>query len=313
MLLLVSCGSRRTSAEFASSLAFKMHLRLNGVSQWRHPAGQIVSGEPSRHIWSRAPSRRGLSCSMPLLSSGQKQITVVRQSRFVGVHGYGYAGKWAASIRHPASKLKLHLGVFEDERKAALACDAAEIVLRGAGSQRNFPGRSPSTKELREAKLRLKPKLQTSRYKGVRRAGSKWHAQITVDGQERWLGSFHTELEAAQHADCALRGSSAPRSRQLALLNFVQLSDYFDEGSWQDDPIPAGKTSRFLGVSCVNSTKTKSFKAVTRRRYVGSFRSELEAAKAFDAASAAMGGRTNFAPHGLAASWPEAASESCAA
>ena len=305
MLLLVSCGSRSTSTEFASSLAFKMHLRLNGISQWRYSVGQILSGELSCGIciWRRAPSLRGLTCARPLLLSGQQQqVTVAGQSRFAGVHWHSRVGKWTASILHPASKMKKHLGVFEDELVAAAVCDAAEVLLRGSGSQRNFPDRAPSQQQLDEVAQRLKPQPRSSAFRGVYQSRGLWHAKIVINGTARWLGTFETELEAAESVDSALRCSSEPRFRLLAHLNFLTPADFFSEETWHSEPVPEGKTSRFLGVHY--DSQRQQYRAKARSRHVGLFHSEFAAARAFDVASATVGGRTNFLPPGHPASWP---------
>jgi hypothetical protein len=51
-------------------------------------------------------------------------------------------------------------------------------------------------------------RMRVSQYKGVGRADSKknpWSARITVDGEDRRLGVFPTELDAARAYDAAAR------------------------------------------------------------------------------------------------------------
>ncbi|CAJ1416435.1 unnamed protein product [Effrenium voratum] len=116
-----------------------------------------------------------------------------------------------------------------------------------------------------------------------------------MDGKQTYLGTFPSEMEAAIAVDQWLRKRCRARAGLLKKLNFLQDSDYFCHHSWQDEVSPAGKTSRFLGVYW-GKAKGK-FVAKVFGRYLGLFDSELTAALAFDAASLAEGGRTNFHPY----------------
>merc|ERR1712194_931415 len=80
-------------------------------------------------------------------------------------------------------------------------------------------------------------------------------------------------------------------------LNFPVAEDYFCLETWQDQPVPEGKTSRFLNVGW--HRRRRKFAALTNsgRLHVGYFDCELDAAFAADRASLKYGeGATNFHP-----------------
>ena len=58
----------------------------------------------------------------------------------------------------------------------------------------------------------------TSKYKGVsrRKQKKKWNARITVEGKQKWLGSFEDEIEAAKAYDRAAKKYHG----EFASLNF---------------------------------------------------------------------------------------------
>ncbi|CAE8643191.1 unnamed protein product [Polarella glacialis] len=110
----------------------------------------------------------------------------------------------------------------------------------------------------------------------------------------RHLGYFLSEVEAATAFDLAFRKSLPCRSFLLQTVNFLNDEDYFCDDSWQQEPIPEHRWSRFRGVSW--ESRIKKFRAKIGTRLVGTYSSEIEAARAFDCASIASAGRTNFHP-----------------
>ena len=239
---------------------------------------------------------RGSAAALTGPHTGRSFADAALRSSYVGVHWHRNSGKWAAAIRATSKHPQQHLGVFETQEAAAAVYDAASFALRGPGQHPNFPGTKPAEQLIRLVKSRLTARTPTSAYTGVSRDGGKWRAQIAFGAKSLRLGSFDTEIQAAQAFDEALRNSPVARARKLKSLNFLLPSDYFKEDSWQDEPLPPGKTSRFLGVY-YDSTRNKfAGTAPGTRQEIGYFMTELAAAHSFDAVSAAVGGRTNFEP-----------------
>lgn len=121
-----------------------------------------------------------------------------------------------------------------------------------------------------------------------------WRATIRVDSKTHALGSFVAEIAAAKSYDKAFRESQPCRSFLLHSLNFPDPADYFQESTWQSDPVPEGRSSRFIGV--VWNQELQKYQACCKRIHLGCFPSEVDAARAFDRASLAKGGPTNFHP-----------------
>ncbi|CAE8738725.1 unnamed protein product, partial [Polarella glacialis] len=221
------------------------------------------------------------------------------KSKFRGVYWESRSEAWQARISSERRK-KIYLGSFADAVTAAQFFDCAAFQLRGLGGFRNFPERVPSQGELDKAQERIdasRSRRKTSQYHGVYfdRAKEKWHARITVDKHLHNLGRFKFEAEAASAYDVALRATLPCRATLLLNVNFQQDADYFGRvTSWQDEPIPCNRSSRFFGVCW--SRRDGKFLAYICQQHLGLFALEIEAAQHFDRASLAQGGRSNFHP-----------------
>jgi hypothetical protein len=126
---------------------------------------------------------------------------------------------WVASIS-PA-KESLYLGAYPTERQAALAYDRAALHYFGTDAELNFPKlRSklrPADVRVLQAEAYKQYKATTkSRFRGVYPRAGRWSATIYESKQQRYLGMFDTEEEAAEAYDRA-----ALRQRRTRLrLNF---------------------------------------------------------------------------------------------
>jgi hypothetical protein len=124
-------------------------------------------------------------------------------------------GKFRVTITYFHKQIQV--GYFEDELTAAIAYDCAAEVLDFESYKRNFDPPHERMKEMRKLlKGRLeeikekakkiennKPK-ETSKYRGVTRNGSKWQAQISVDGIRYHISTRDTEEEAARDYDAKI-------------------------------------------------------------------------------------------------------------
>jgi len=237
--------------------------------------------------------------SPALRSRGRTCRRARHTSRFQGVTWHERSSLWQAHVKDPASGTPVSLGTFESEVDAAQAWDCAQLGLQGRNATTNFELFHYSKADIVEEKRRLEEYYRprpSAEYNGVytTRSSSKWKAEIKLYGLTQFLAEYDTEIEAAKAVDAAIRSTGAEKKLQLSLLNFKEERDYFREETWQDERTPRGEDSCFLGVTY--HQPSGKYLAKLGRRHVGLFESELDAARAFDEASHAEGGLTNFWP-----------------
>ena len=112
------------------------------------------------------------------------------RSKFRGVSKHGNNWRAVISIRGVTT----HLGTFPTEVEAAKAYDAAAKAQHHKGGAVNFPD-----------KVRRSIKLGSSKFRGVFRSGGNWRAGISLNHVPTYLGTFATEIEAAQAYDAAAK------------------------------------------------------------------------------------------------------------
>ena len=116
----------------------------------------------------------------------------------------------------------------------------------------------------------------SSRYRGVgwHKAGKKWTVQIRVDGKSKHIGSFSDEIVAARAYDAFVIAKKHNKP-----LNFPSVA------AAKGHVVRSSKTSRFRGVCWVKSKKkwVVQIKVGGKKKHIGIFPDEIEAANAYDA------------------------------
>jgi hypothetical protein len=208
---------------------------------------------------------------------GQDEVAGRHSSQYRGVSWFKRDNKWAAYIKYDG-KLH-HLGLFEDEEKAARAYDRAAREHRGEKAQLNFPTKKEQAAVEAKQQRWVKCGEAPSKYRGVNwnKRNSKWIAQISYDGKNRGLGSFEDEEEAARTYDRAARAHKGEKAQ----LNFPA------EG--ESGP---RKSSKYRGATwCKSSSKWQAqIKYDGKNHKLGCFDDEDEAARAYDRAARAHHG-----------------------
>jgi hypothetical protein len=130
-----------------------------------------------------------------------------KASRFLGVYRkHGNARRtWTTQFVIPSGKVA-SFGSFRTEREAAEAYDRAVLHYRGPYARRNFPEKPlpPADETTLRAEFRRLAKLDSlSKYRGVSKSRSLWRARIVVRGRAIPLGSWPTEVKAAEAHDRA--------------------------------------------------------------------------------------------------------------
>lgn len=192
--------------------------------------------------------------------------------------GSFYAVGW-----HEGRKIRMH--------RFLLGAKPSEIVdhVNGNGLD-NRRANIRITDNYGNTRNRRQRSVMASKYKGVcRRPRGRWAATIRIDGKQRSIGEYASELEAALAYDAAalhyygeyacpnLPGIAEPATREELLRR-----NYHREGRLRGAfPRPNGKWASSIHVSGAN-------------QYLGTFDTELAAALAYDEAARPLGRITNF-------------------
>lgn len=130
-----------------------------------------------------------------------------------------------------------------------------------------------------------------SKYKGVsyNSLRNKWRATIVKDKRQYCLGYYMEEIDAVKAYDAAARIIF----KEFALTNFIDNIETINNIR-EKERIKTKKTSKYRGVYLMNNTNkwVASISIANTNKYLGSFSSELDAARAYDKAAIAAGRKT---------------------
>ncbi|KAG1673879.1 hypothetical protein FOA52_012904 [Chlamydomonas sp. UWO 241] len=228
----------------------------------------------------------GRSQGAPCTSSGGERTGRKRQgssSRYVGVSWKKVASSWSVVLSDPQAKRQRCIGNFGSEENAARAYDCAVVQARGPGAKRNFPGEVIS-----KLPATVREQRKSSRYIGVSwtKDNSSWHALLrdVHSRRQRHIGSFASEEDAAKaydHAAVQAHGPGAKRNFPGEVISELPMS--------LDEERKQRKSSRYIGVNwhkAILAWRVQLWDPQTkRRREVGSYASEEDAARAYDCAA----------------------------
>ena len=203
----------------------------------------------------------------------------VASSRFRGVSWNTMRQKWEAKISI-AGKSK-HIGSYVDETEAARAYDAT-VRAQSLDYPLNFPDDLSTAPTGHGVYVPKKKRVASSRFRGVSwdKSSQKWNATVSIAGKQKTVGRYDDETEAARAVDATIRAQSLDKP-----LNFPD-----DLSTAPDVYVPKKKkkrvgSSRFRGVS-LNKRNQKwkvSIKIAGKKKFIGSYDDETEAARAYDA------------------------------
>ena len=255
---------------------WEAHVTNNGkLTHW----GNFDDEEEAGKSYDVVAARFKAHLNFPAAVSSGAHVPEKRisgSSHFKGVSWHKRSHKWEAFIQKHGKQA--HLGNFEDEIEAALACDVAAARF---GMPLNFPAADS------DAHAAVKgSRGGSSLFIGVSwtERNQKWCASIKVDGKRKHLGYFDDDVEAARAYDTF----AADLGRQLNMPT---------AGS---DARVVLNSSRFIGVSLAPfQSKWKWGAEITtdgELTQLGQFDDEEEAACAYDVAAARLGWPVNFPP-----------------
>ena len=217
-----------------------------------------------------------------------------KTSTFLGVFRKRNSGRqaWGAVIKIDGQQESL--GFWATEQEAGEAYDRAALRYLGPSARRNFPERrlpAADAAALKDEAWRRFKRETASRYRGVFPLRRRWQARVSHDGKHEPLGGWRTQHEAAEAYDRGARfffgdqaqlnfpGRRLPPLSPAAIRRLSRLARK-----------TRTETSKYVGVYFTARHPTRPWTAEMtpvgkKRRLLGTWTSELDAARAHDRAA----------------------------
>jgi hypothetical protein len=233
----------------------------------------------------------------------RSEVRATRHSRYAGVYWNARRGTWQAQIGIDGKAISLGVYPKNEEEAAGAAVDQAARFF--GREPPNFPTRKLPAKSPTDLRAERRVLRGTSPYFGVTRRphdSRPWFFQLNLpDGTHVAIGGYRTDKLAALAHDRALLhyGIDLP-------INFpakAKTAGPADIDTLREEVNAVRKkgcTSKFHGVHWVRSRRrwVVTMRVEGKHRYVGEFKDEREAARAFDKAARRLLGasarRLNF-------------------
>ncbi|KAG1666396.1 hypothetical protein FOA52_006505 [Chlamydomonas sp. UWO 241] len=205
--------------------------------------------------------------------------------RYKGVTCLKGRSAWVVHLYNPETKRQQHIGSYDSEEDAARAYDCAAVKLHGPGyAKHNFPG------EIISEPPASRGDAKSSRFNGVSKEQSSWVVYLysPETKRPRRIGSYASEVDAARAYDCAavkLHGPGWPKRN-------------FPGEVISEPPVSLGakrkerKASRFsFGVTWNKASSAWAASLYKpQRKHIGTYASEVDAARAYDCAAVKLHG-----------------------
>ena len=258
-------GVRKSGPNFKAKITVKGKVIQLGTFETEVLAGQAY--DAAARLYGRASA--GLNFPLP----GEAPAANMTSSSYRGVSWNKWAKKWQASTSYQVNgkKKRKSFGYYADEVEAARAYDDGVRMMRGPDAKVNFPLDGE--------------KGDRCAFRGVRRTKKgRWAAKIIYDGSTKTVGTYDDAVSAAKAYDAAAREHHGARAR----LNFPKVGELRGTTS---------QSSSYRGVSWNKHAKKYQVKFyhAGKKKSLGYFVDEEEAARAYDAkASAVLGDKAKL-------------------
>ncbi|KAJ1460085.1 hypothetical protein M885DRAFT_509803 [Pelagophyceae sp. CCMP2097] len=280
----------------------RLNLAADGWSD--RGAASTTTLALARPAWMSAVRRRGEGALAQLAEEDERLARLVDLGRAMRVQklhwGLGRLPSADAKVRVLAQRLRDAGATFQGDVPSQRDVDDAEARSQSAGATPIVP--------LQQLSL-VDAAVKKSRYRGVswNRQRKKWWATIYVKGKTYHLGTFDDEVATAQAYDVAAArhgkelnfpdGASANAS---AAANAAAAAAAASSRSTPPPPPtsldPVSARSVYRGLGWHRKRKMWQARIMVNRTlvYIGSYASEVDAARAYDAVAARHGQVLNF-------------------